>query len=63
MSQVKHYYWDNTYLFKHCADGMIRRCVPGVEMDDILKHCHTLECGGHFGSQRTAAKVLLCRFY
>jgi len=27
-------------------------------MTNILKHCHTLEYGGHFGTQRTATKVL-----
>ena len=32
-------------------------------MESILNHCHTLECGGHFGGQRTAAKVLQSGFY
>ena len=31
-------------------------------MESILNHCHTLVCGGHFGGQRIAAKVLP-RFY
>ncbi|GJX78684.1 reverse transcriptase domain-containing protein [Tanacetum coccineum] len=26
---VKHYFWDDPYLFKICADQMIRRCVHG----------------------------------
>ena len=26
-------------------------------------HCHSLECGGHFNEQRTAAKVLQSGFY
>ena len=33
------------------------------EMNSILNHCHTLPCGGHFGGQRTAAKVLQSCFY
>ena len=32
-------------------------------MDSILTHCHTLSCGGHFGGQRTATKVLQSGFY
>ncbi|XP_063936695.1 uncharacterized protein LOC135147371, partial [Daucus carota subsp. sativus] len=27
-SQVKHFFWDDPYLFKHCPDQIIRRCVP-----------------------------------
>ncbi|GJX84327.1 hypothetical protein Tco_0335101 [Tanacetum coccineum] len=33
---VKHYFWDDPYLFKICADQMIRRCVAGQEAVDIL---------------------------
>ena len=32
-------------------------------MCSILNHCHTLSCGGHFGGQRTAEKVLQSSFY
>nr|GEU52435.1 reverse transcriptase domain-containing protein [Tanacetum cinerariifolium] len=34
---VKHYFWDDPYLFKICADQIIRRCVSGQEAIDILK--------------------------
>ncbi|GKA23470.1 reverse transcriptase domain-containing protein [Tanacetum coccineum] len=33
---VKHYFWDDPYLFKICADQVIRRCVFGQEVVDIL---------------------------
>ena len=62
-AHLKHYYWEEPILYKHCADQVIRRCVPEDEMISILNHCHTLPCGGHFGSQRTAAKVLQSGFY
>ena len=62
-AQLKHYYWEEPILYKHCADQVIRRCVPEDEMGSILNHCHTLPCGGHFGGQRTAAKVLQLGFY
>ncbi|GJS20213.1 reverse transcriptase domain-containing protein [Tanacetum coccineum] len=28
---VKHYFWDDPFLFKTCADQIIRRCVDGKE--------------------------------
>ncbi|GKE58865.1 reverse transcriptase domain-containing protein, partial [Tanacetum coccineum] len=34
---VKHYFWDDPYLFKICADQVIRRCVSGQEAIDILQ--------------------------
>ena len=60
---VKHYFWEEPLLFKFCADGMIRRCVPEEEFHDILTHCHSLECGGHFSSSKTVAKVWQSGFY
>ncbi|GJW71327.1 hypothetical protein Tco_0128244 [Tanacetum coccineum] len=39
---VKHYFWDDPYLFKICADQVIQRCVSGQEAIDILKACHRL---------------------
>ena len=62
-SQLKHYYWEEPILYKHCADQVIRRCVPDEEMESILNHCHNLACEGHFGGNRTAAKVLQSGFY
>ena len=62
-AHLKHYYWEVPILYRHCADQVIRRCVPEDEMHSILNHCHTLPCGGHFGGQRTAAKVLQSGFY
>ncbi|XP_062080618.1 uncharacterized protein LOC133785389 [Humulus lupulus] len=57
-SEVKHYYWEEPILYKHCPDQVIRRCVPEEEMLSILTHCHSLHCSGHFGGTRTATKVL-----
>ena len=62
-AHLKHYYWEEPILYRHCADQVIRRCVPEDEMHSILNHCHTLPCGGHFGGQRTTAKVLQSGFY
>ncbi|GJV13625.1 reverse transcriptase domain-containing protein, partial [Tanacetum coccineum] len=37
---VKHYFWDDPYLFRICADQIIYRCVFGQEALEILKVCH-----------------------
>ncbi|GJW63331.1 hypothetical protein Tco_0115215 [Tanacetum coccineum] len=44
---VKHYFWDDLYLFRECADQIIRRCVFGQEALEILKACHEGPTGGH----------------
>nr|GEW68639.1 reverse transcriptase domain-containing protein [Tanacetum cinerariifolium] len=37
---VKYYFWYDPYLYRICADQIIRRCVHGQEAIDILKACH-----------------------
>ncbi|GJR12312.1 reverse transcriptase domain-containing protein [Tanacetum coccineum] len=54
---VKHYFWDDPYLFRTCADQIIRRCVHGQETNDILKACHEGPTGGHHSANLTARKV------
>nr|GEZ90689.1 reverse transcriptase domain-containing protein [Tanacetum cinerariifolium] len=56
---VKHYFWDDPFLFKICANQVIRRCVHGKEALDILEACHNGLTGGHHGANLTAKKVLL----
>ncbi|CAL9001072.1 unnamed protein product, partial [Prunus brigantina] len=60
---VKHYMWDEPYLFKYCPDRIIRRCVPESEQQSILTFSHALACGGHFGAKKTALKVLQSGFF
>ena len=57
-AKIHSYYWEEPYLFKYCADQIIKRCVPEGEQPGILRHCHDSACGGHFASQKTAMKVL-----
>nr|GEX14722.1 reverse transcriptase domain-containing protein [Tanacetum cinerariifolium] len=54
---VKHYFWDDPFLFKICVDQVIWRCVHGQEAIDILKACHNGPIGGHHGPNYTAKKV------
>ncbi|GJV99020.1 reverse transcriptase domain-containing protein [Tanacetum coccineum] len=60
---VKHYFWDDPYLFKICADQVIWRCVHGQEAIDILKACHNGPTEGHHGPNYTAKKVFDSGFY
>nr|GEY26554.1 reverse transcriptase domain-containing protein [Tanacetum cinerariifolium] len=60
---VKHYFWDDPYLFKICADQIIRRCVHGQEANDILKACHEGPTGRHHGANFIAKKVFDAGFF
>ncbi|GKE59063.1 reverse transcriptase domain-containing protein [Tanacetum coccineum] len=60
---VKHYLWDDPFLFKICADQVIRRCVHGKEAFDILEACHNGPTWGHHGVNLTAKKVFDARFF
>ncbi|CAN6720984.1 unnamed protein product [Malus baccata var. baccata] len=60
---ARFYVWDYPYLWKYCSDQVIRRCVHESDFHSILSFCHTYACGGHFGTQKTAFKVLESGFY
>ncbi|GJV58542.1 reverse transcriptase domain-containing protein [Tanacetum coccineum] len=60
---IKHYFWDDPFLFKTCADQVIRRCVLGQEAVDILTACHSGPTGGHYGANYTAKKVFDSGFF
>nr|GEZ37778.1 reverse transcriptase domain-containing protein [Tanacetum cinerariifolium] len=60
---VKHYFWDDPYMFKNNADQVIRRCVSGQEAIEILKACHYGPTGGHHGPNYKAKKVFDSGFY
>nr|GEV98882.1 reverse transcriptase domain-containing protein [Tanacetum cinerariifolium] len=53
---VKHYFWDDPFLFKICADQVIRRCVHGKEALDILEACYNRPTRGHHGANLTVKK-------
>ncbi|GJT71763.1 reverse transcriptase domain-containing protein [Tanacetum coccineum] len=60
---VKHYFWDDPFLFKICADQVIWWCVHGKEALDILKACHNGPTEGHHGANLTAKKVFDASFF
>nr|GEV22430.1 reverse transcriptase domain-containing protein [Tanacetum cinerariifolium] len=56
---VKHYFWDDPFLFKIYADQVIRRCVSGQEAIEILKAFHYEPTGVDYLSKWVEAKALL----
>ncbi|GJV84767.1 putative nucleotidyltransferase, ribonuclease H [Tanacetum coccineum] len=62
-SQVKNYFWDEPYAFRLCPDNVMRRCVAGCEILEILEHCHSGPTGGHHSASVTGRKVYEAGFY
>ncbi|RVW91119.1 Retrovirus-related Pol polyprotein from transposon 17.6 [Vitis vinifera] len=62
-AKIHAYYWEESFLFKYCADQIIRKCVPEQEQSGILSHCHDSACGGYFASQKTAMRVVQSGFW
>nr|GEW89411.1 reverse transcriptase domain-containing protein [Tanacetum cinerariifolium] len=60
---VKHYFWDDPFLFKIYADQVIRHCVSGHEAFDILKACHSGPTRGYYGANYTVKKVFDAGFF
>nr|GEZ03782.1 reverse transcriptase domain-containing protein [Tanacetum cinerariifolium] len=60
---ARHYFWDDPYLFRTCADQIIRRCLAGKEVIDIINACHSGPTGGHYEANYTAKKVFDSGFY
>ncbi|GJT40526.1 hypothetical protein Tco_0940391 [Tanacetum coccineum] len=52
-------FWDDPFLFKICADQMIRWCVHGKEALDILEACHNGPTGGHHGATSPPKRSLM----
>ncbi|XP_049346059.1 uncharacterized protein LOC125810599 [Solanum verrucosum] len=63
MHDVKMFFWDDPYLFRICANGIICRYVPEVEMMSILEACHLSPIDGHHSGIQTAHKILQCGYY
>ena len=43
LHDCRFYYWEEPLLYKRCTDGLIRRCIPQDEIQDVLKHCHSFD--------------------
>ncbi|GKF10655.1 hypothetical protein Tco_0048581, partial [Tanacetum coccineum] len=54
---IKNYFWEDPYLFRTCADQIIRRCAFGQEALEILKACHEGPTGGHHSANTPLRKT------
>nr|GEX93618.1 reverse transcriptase domain-containing protein [Tanacetum cinerariifolium] len=54
---LKHYFWDDPFLFKIYANQVIRRCVHGQEAVEILKAYRNGPTRGHHGPNYTVKKT------
>lgn len=57
------WYWDKSYHFRMCADGVIRSCAMEGEMRVILETYHSTPVGSHHDGMCTTIKVLQSEFY
>ncbi|GJY12841.1 reverse transcriptase domain-containing protein [Tanacetum coccineum] len=62
-SQVKNYFWDEPYAFKLCPDNIMRRCVAGDEIREILAHCHSGPTRGHHNGYQLLEGKSMNRFF
>lgn len=60
---AKRYFWDEPYLFRHCANNIIRRCIWEIDMLSILESCHASLVGGHHAGDRMIRKMLQSEYY
>ncbi|GKD11096.1 reverse transcriptase domain-containing protein, partial [Tanacetum coccineum] len=54
---------DEPYTFKLCPDNVMKRCVAGNEILEILAHCHSGPTRGHHSASITGRKVYESGFY
>ncbi|KAL1219445.1 putative mitochondrial protein [Cardamine amara subsp. amara] len=54
--ELRRFYWDEPYLYRHCSDGTYKRCIAEAESLDVLFHCHGSEYAGHFATFKTVSK-------
>jgi hypothetical protein len=59
----RYHLWDDPYLFKVCADGLLCLCILLCETYKILEHCHSSPYGGHYEAFQTHAKVWQSGFF
>ncbi|GJX04237.1 reverse transcriptase domain-containing protein [Tanacetum coccineum] len=56
-------YIDEPYAFRLCPDNVMRRCIAGSEILEILEHCHSGPTGGHHSASFTGRNVYEAGFY
>ncbi|GJR64829.1 reverse transcriptase domain-containing protein [Tanacetum coccineum] len=63
-SQVRNYFWDKPYAFRLYLDNVMRKCIVGDEILEILAHCHSgSKLSGLTRASVTGRKVYKAGFY
>ncbi|GJS97883.1 reverse transcriptase domain-containing protein [Tanacetum coccineum] len=62
-SQVRIYFWDEPYTFRLCPNNVMRRCIGGDEVLEILAHYHSGPTRGHHSASATRRKIYESGFY
>ena len=57
VQESRRHLWDAPYLYRVCADGLLRHCVPTAEGHKIIERCHAAPYGGHYGVFHTKAEI------
>ncbi|GKB61885.1 reverse transcriptase domain-containing protein [Tanacetum coccineum] len=55
--------YDEPYAFKLCLDNVMRRCVAGNKILEILAHCHSGPTGSHHSASIIGRKVYESGFF
>ena len=63
MHDLKKFFWDDLYLYWSFVNGIIRRCVPEVDMFSVLVVFHSSLVGRHNSGIRTADRIMHCGYY
>ncbi|XP_075098010.1 uncharacterized protein LOC142175325 [Nicotiana tabacum] len=63
LHDVNFYYWDEPFLYKQCADQLMRRCIPEKEVELVLYDCHASPYRADHRGNRTAGNVLQSGFF
>ncbi|GJT14381.1 hypothetical protein Tco_0861423 [Tanacetum coccineum] len=62
-SQLRNYFWDEPCAIRLCPDNVMRRCVAGDEILEILVYCHSGPTGRHYSASITGRNVYKVGFY
>ncbi|GKB67740.1 reverse transcriptase domain-containing protein, partial [Tanacetum coccineum] len=65
LNETKPWYavYDEPYAFKLCLDNVMRRCVAGNKILEILAHCHSGPTGSHHSASIIGRKVYESGFF
>jgi hypothetical protein len=53
-AESRRHLWDESYLYRVCSDGLLRRCIPMVEGLQIIKNAmqHYMEAIMEYSTQK-----------